>query len=306
MSLDDRSFGAGELRAVLQRYAVLLENEEHRLNVMNVFPTADADTGTNLKRTVAALLAVLSRSGDGLDLGAMGAEVALAAESAAVGNSGRLLTAFLAGMLRPPTGEGQDRPGEGHGGDDDLGTRLAHGAAGARSLLGRPVEGTMVTVGDAVAAAVSAGGELAPGETAAVAERAHRVATETLIATPSQLSVLAVAGVLDAGAAGLVLFFRALADVMATGGGARPPAAGPAGKHGDRPQDTGWWRLSFLLEGSPQLADGVVAALAGKGYERPIGRSTASSSGSSSSSASASAILARSRRKAAMSSPRAS
>jgi hypothetical protein len=129
------------------------------------------------------------------------------------------------------------------------------------------VAGTKVTVGPAGAAAVSAGGEQAPGETAAVAERAQRVATETLIATPSQLSVLAVAGVLDAGAAGLVLFFRALADVMATGGGARPPAAGPAGKHGDRPQDTGWWRLSFLLEGSPQLADGVVAALAGKGYE---------------------------------------
>jgi hypothetical protein len=263
MSPEDRLFGADHLLAVLRRYGELLVAEEDRLNRINVFPIADHDTGTNLRRTIDHLVSALDEQGSRLGWEELGSVIAAAAPGAAAGRSGLLVSEFLVGLATDPGAHGHPPP-DGSAGRHDLAAGLCRAAASARGAVTRPVEGTLLSVGDAVAQALVAGERPPVGGSAEVAERAHRVATEALVITPSQLSVLAVAGVVDAGAAGLALFYRALADVMAGGRVAPGPVSGGGTVMVRR------WQLGLVLDGPPRLADQTRAVLAEHGTELSV------------------------------------
>jgi DAK2 domain fusion protein YloV len=172
------------------------------IDALNVFPVADGDTGTNLLLTMQAVVEALP-TGPAEDLPATVRVVADAALRGARGSSGVILSQVLRGLAdvlaAGPTATGAD-----------LRTGLSKAADAAWAAIANPVEGTMLSVARAAATAAAAADRDDLRTVAAAAVAGARV---ELSRTTSQLAPLAVAGVVDAGGAGLVVLLGALADV---------------------------------------------------------------------------------------------
>ncbi|MEI7779371.1 MAG: DAK2 domain-containing protein [Actinomycetes bacterium] len=189
------------------------------IDAINVYPVADADTGTNLYLTLEAgtesVARALSESAEGKD-GLDSLAIAAAALSrgtllGARGNSGVILSQYLRGAV-DVFAEGVSLrtvpPGR------VLASALERAAALAYAAVARPVEGTMLSVGNAAAAAARIAAAADPSALGAVARAAADGAAEALARTPSQLAVLERSGVVDAGGRGLVVLLETLADVL--------------------------------------------------------------------------------------------
>ena len=212
-----------------------LGRDRETIDAINVYPVADADTGTNLYLTVeSAARAVEAACAEEPTRARAVRAMAHGALIGARGNSGTILAQLLRGMAEEigaaedaedkAAGEGA---GEGAGSDDAelLRRALRRAAASARAAVARPVEGTVLTV---ASAAARAAGDAA-GDCAAVARAAWAAARTALEATPDQLPALSRAGVVDAGGYGLVTVLGALVGALS---GERP--AGPAAGRGVR------------------------------------------------------------------------
>lgn len=191
------------VRIWLARSVKSLGNHSDRLNAINVFPVADGDTGSNLYLTARAGNDAVSKL-DCDDIGAFLEVAARAAMESARGNSGTLLAVFLSGLSEP--WKGQERL---------TAPLLALGLERAKvrswSALSEPVEGTMLSVINALAlAAASTLGHLK-------VDLESRAALDTLLSQMTQAAKLAVqgteselpslvrAGVVDAGAVGMMV-----------------------------------------------------------------------------------------------------
>jgi len=212
--------------AVVAAHDALLEHEE-ALNRLNVFPVADGDTGTNMAATVGSVRAALGTGG--VTMSAVREALRRRSLVGARGNSGVILSQFLGGLAGalPPAG-----PASGA----DLADGLHRGRNAAWAALAEPVDGTILTVADAAAdgAGISeASGGWAP-DAGAVLQAAAGAGRLALRRTPGLLPVLARAGVVDAGGAGLSLVLDAFAATLS--GEARPepdwratpPRSGPS------------------------------------------------------------------------------
>lgn len=124
----------------LVRARTQLVEHQNLLNRINVFPVADADTGTNLVTTVgrAADTAGLADEPDF-------ASAARAALRGARGNSGTLVSVWLLGLAGEL--EGLDCPD-----GAQLQRALLAGSQRAQNALSQPAEGTVLTVMSAIAA----------------------------------------------------------------------------------------------------------------------------------------------------------
>lgn len=202
----------GWLRGWLDRALADLDQARSAIDAMNVFPVPDGDTGTNMYLTLEAAVRALPSHAGAHDWPSLARGALLGAR----GNSGVILAEYLR-ALAGVCGSSDSLAAE------TLGEALRTAAVAARGAVVRPVEGTILTV--AQAAGQAAGGT-SPREVAAAAARA---AHEALAATPRRLSVLADAGVLDAGGAGLTVILDALARTVAGGAGAGAAVAGGAG-----------------------------------------------------------------------------
>ena len=136
-------------------------------------------------------------------------------------------------------GNGEPGEGEGRGAGDaadapvgvpidpaGLSEALASATAAAYSAVGRPVEGTVLTVASAVGEAARVAGRRPTARSLPTFEEALDAGYRALARTPDQLEPLRSAGVLDAGAWGLLLVLDALA--VALGGRGGTPVAGGA------------------------------------------------------------------------------
>ncbi|MBN3930889.1 DAK2 domain-containing protein [Streptomyces verrucosisporus] len=205
------------------------------IDAINVYPVADADTGTNLYLTAesAARAVEAACAGEPTPAQAVRA-MAHGALIGARGNSGTILAQLLRGMaeeIAEAENGGSGGPHERAGDDGEpLRRALVRAAAAARAAVAHPVEGTVLTV---AAAAAGAAADTA-GDCAAVARAAWSAARTALEATPGQLPALSRAGVVDAGGYGLVTVLGALVAVLS---GERPeaPAAGRSGTSGPAP-----------------------------------------------------------------------
>jgi len=190
---------APTVKTSLRRYLVLLREQQEALNRLNVYPVPDGDTGSNMAATMEA---VVERSEKATDMAELAEAIADGSLMGAQGNSGIILSQVLRAFAS--TLEGRD-------GLDARGFSEAIGsaAAAAYGAVGRPVEGTILTVLRETAEAI------ADDETAdllTTLDTAYRVAEESLRRTPDLLPVLAEAGVVDAGGAGLLLLFAAVVE----------------------------------------------------------------------------------------------
>ncbi len=208
-----------------------LGRAREEIDAINVYPVADADTGTNLYLTVESAVRALdtatgAAAPTGMPPGAAFRALAHGALLGARGNSGTILAQLLRGMsdhLGPDAGAVAL-------------TRALRAAAGAGyRAVAHPVEGTMLTVAAAAADAAESAlrgcaateGPEARAALAAVVTAAHRGAAEALAATPQQLAALRRAGVVDAGGRGLVVVLEALAETVLGHAPDPVPATGP-------------------------------------------------------------------------------
>jgi hypothetical protein len=198
--------GAGELRATVHAYREALAAHREPINRLNVYPVPDGDTGTNMSLTLVSVCDDLDAAGDGL------VEVCKAVSHGSLmgarGNSGVILSQVLRGLVGVIAEAG--------GCDGPTFTRALRAASDAAyQAVMRPVEGTILTVTREAAEAAEATVAATPGASLlAVAEAARDAAAIALDKTPELLPVLAEAGVVDAGGAGLVLLLDALLHVV--------------------------------------------------------------------------------------------
>ncbi|HZA04885.1 MAG TPA: DAK2 domain-containing protein, partial [Propionibacteriaceae bacterium] len=236
--------------AWLHRAAVVVADSAAALDAMNVYPVPDSDTGTNVRLTMDGIVAAVVRTGpdrvDGLVQGAI---------LAAHGNSGAIVAEMMTSIARRLADQPQAPPGV------QVADLLRVAATAARRAVARPVEGTIITVADAAADAAEAARTAFPEADRTVAEAAQRAARDALARTPSQLAVLAAAGVPDAGGQAYLLLLDALVEVL--GGAPAEPLAGspapigpPAG--GDRPPSE--YEVMYALHGAAAPARAALSA----------------------------------------------
>ncbi|MFT4471131.1 DAK2 domain-containing protein [Arthrobacter sulfonylureivorans] len=195
------------MRRWLSKAEVVLGNHSDRLNAINIFPVADGDTGTNLYLTIRAAVKSASENPTS-DVGELLAGAGQAAMEEARGNSGTLLSVFLAALAEPLRGTTRLT-------GPLLAAALQRAEIRCWSALSEPVEGTMLSVIAAVSQAASAvhGGQNADDSNhglAATLEAVVEEAVAAVVRTEAQLGALESAHIVDAGAVGFLLIMDTL------------------------------------------------------------------------------------------------
>jgi DAK2 domain fusion protein YloV len=178
-----------------------IEANRRRIDDLNVYPVPDGDTGTNLTLTVRAIEEALHDDGPD-DRAGLAREVSRAALMGARGNSGVILSQIIRGAT------------ESLAESDDLARAFRSASDAAYRAVKKPVEGTMLTAIRSMADAAEHGADLA-----GIIARGD----DTVTQTRELLPVLKEAGVVDAGAAGLVEIVRGIHAALTGEAQASPP-----------------------------------------------------------------------------------
>ncbi len=180
-------------------YKVIKSQEN--LNSINVFPVADADTGTNLCLSLGPLIKVIENKKNH-HLGTLLIELADKLLDSSRGNSGSIIAQFFQGISEYSGNKSKISP-------LDFSKSIKLGSNYANDALSEPIEGTIITV-------ISSFGEAISNE---IKENPNtdfismfRVALPLLkiavVNTKNQLDVLKKANVEDAGARGFYLLMK--------------------------------------------------------------------------------------------------
>ncbi len=192
-------FTAESLRDLIVTFRDAVKAHAGGLNRLNVYPVPDGDTGTNMARTLEAVVAEME-SAESDDLDATCDAISHGSLMGARGNSGVILSQIMRGIASTMKSVTPD--------PDDRGQRFAAAlqaaSVGAYQAVLKPIEGTILTVvresADAAREAADGGGTLL--EVARAARDAGQISLDN---TPELLPVLKDAGVVDAGGAGFLL-----------------------------------------------------------------------------------------------------
>ena len=238
--------GVAEVRAIAATFERLLDAHQDRINLLNVYPVPDGDTGTNMARTLAAVTAEIDALPPEADLEDVCRAISHGSLMGARGNSGVIVSQILrgiAGVLSTSAPVGPELAA----------AAVRAGATGAYAAVMKPVEGTILTV--IRVAAEAAESAAADGATLVeVLEAAHRGAQRALDETPELLEVLREAGVVDAGGAGLLLLFDAALHIVEGRPLPEAPAleersaAAPAADHGRDAVAVNRYEVMFFLD----------------------------------------------------------
>lgn len=187
------------VRAALQN----LEAHRQRIDDLNVYPVPDGDTGTNLTLTVRAVVEALERE-SAADRASAARLIARAALLGGRGNSGVILSVIVRGAA--------DVLGEARQIDrETIAAALRAASDLAYSKVSNPVEGTILTAVRVLAeTAEAADADELPDLLRLLVERGDAA----VLRTQEQLDVLRDAGVVDAGAAGLLEVLRGIASYV--------------------------------------------------------------------------------------------
>jgi len=194
--LDGRSFYYAFL-AGAQR---IFENQS-LLNKINVFPVADADTGTNLASTMRSIVDSPIPTNNVKMAATALADAALVG---ARGNSGIIFAQFLYGF-------GNEIENEENLTVENFSRSITKAVTYAYEAIANPVEGTMISVIREWAEFINTMKELID-DFVELLIKAFQVAKDSLADTTRQMEVLAKANVVDAGAKGFVLFLEGMID----------------------------------------------------------------------------------------------
>jgi len=184
-----------DLREMFAAATTWLEKNASDIDVLNVFPVPDGDTGTNMLLTMRSSIEEAYRAPD-RSASAVIQAMANGALMGARGNSGVILSQIWHGLAQGLAGK------ESFTGSD-LADALLQASAMAYKGISNPVEGTILTVIREAASAAQAQAASASNDLISVMEATVSAANESVANTPSLLPVLREAGVVDAGGQGL-------------------------------------------------------------------------------------------------------
>lgn len=183
----------------------IFENQQ-LLNKINVFPVADADTGTNLASTMRSIVNT-AQPQPNLKLAAV--ELADAALTGARGNSGIIFAQFLYGFSNEIQNEETLSVSA-------FAEYMRNAVRYAYEAIANPVEGTMITVIKDWADYIYVLKDQIEDFLKLLFDGLTK-AMESLKATTSKMAVLAKANVVDAGAKGFVVFLEGMFDYFKNG-----------------------------------------------------------------------------------------
>ena len=92
------TLGADDLRTVMGRFRDVLRQHQGDINLLNVYPVPDGDTGTNMALTLEAVLTELEDVPAGAGLPGVCKAIGHGSLMGARGNSGVILSQLLRGM----------------------------------------------------------------------------------------------------------------------------------------------------------------------------------------------------------------
>jgi len=239
-----QSISAADLVEVARTYREILGKYRPALNLLNVYPVPDGDTGTNMALTLDAVQAEIDEAlaqvvpGQSMSMEVLARCLSHGSLMGARGNSGVILSQILRGMstafvdaTSSRRGPGQQLPAEEPElGPADLVEAFTRAADSAYAAVSNPVEGTMLTVARAAARGGEQAGRASPAGVASVLAAARESAALALAGTTAQLPALEAAGVVDAGGAGVLLLYDSFLNVL--DGWDIPPPPAPAGSAG--------------------------------------------------------------------------
>jgi DAK2 domain fusion protein YloV len=189
------------LKRLLEASTAWLERHTDAINSLNVFPVPDGDTGTNMLLTMQAALEEIANSPEH-SVSAITHAAAHGALMGARGNSGVILSQILRGVARSLDKKDEFNASE-------FASAMKEATATAYKGVIKPVEGTILTVvREATEAAVTAAA--VEEDLRLVLDKVVDEAQESVARTPSLLSVLAEAGVVDAGGQGLFIILEGM------------------------------------------------------------------------------------------------
>ena len=195
---------ADALRDTVTTYRDTMRTHQASINRLNVYPVPDGDTGTNMARTLDAVVAEMD--GAAADLDPTCDAISYGALMGARGNSGVILSQIMRGIASTLKGKAA-------AGASVLADALTAASDAAYTAVLKPIEGTILTV--VRESAAGAREASAKGESLADVLRAARDAGRAALAkTPDQLPVLKDAGVVDAGGAGYLLLLDSALHVV--------------------------------------------------------------------------------------------
>ena len=182
-----------------------LQNHQTAINALNVYPVPDGDTGTNMVLTMRSAWNEIADSPE-RNVGRVARQMAHGALMGARGNSGVILSQIWRGFARSLDDKAVFRA-------EDLADACREASATAYKGVVKPVEGTILTVAKAVAETAEDSAE-DTDDLVRILERIVFAAHETVLLTPSLLSVLEEAGVVDAGGQGLFIILEGMLRYM--------------------------------------------------------------------------------------------
>ena len=205
MSVIDQ-MGADDIRRTVVTFRDAMRAHAQGINRLNVYPVPDGDTGTNMARTLDAVVAELD--GAGTEMEATCKAISHGSLMGARGNSGVILSQILRGFVGNINEARESKVNA-----TRVAESLKKASAAAYEAVLKPIEGTILTVvresADAAAVAVSNGATLS-----AMLRAARDAGRDALARTPEMLPVLKDAGVVDAGGAGFLLLLDSAIHVV--------------------------------------------------------------------------------------------
>ena len=197
---------AKELRHFMSQFFAALVAHREALNMLNVYPVPDGDTGTNMSMTAESVVNALKEIPEEAEITEITSSIAHGSLMGARGNSGVILSQVLRAFSAEVGSSGVL--------DASSATRgLSEASKAAYGAVMTQVEGTILTVvresSEAAEEAYEGGGDLLT-----VVEAALERGKDALARTPEMLPVLAEAGVVDAGGSGFLLLLDALLNVL--------------------------------------------------------------------------------------------
>ncbi|MCD8095557.1 MAG: DAK2 domain-containing protein [Ruminococcus sp.] len=203
-AIDGKAFCSAIISA-----ANVINDKKKAVDELNVFPVPDGDTGSNMSMTILNAAASLKGLPDGVPIGEAAEKTAAAMLRGARGNSGVILSLLFRGFATALKGQSEMDASL-------LDESLRLGVEGAYKSVMNPTEGTILTVARK-AAEKAHESAISSNDPLIVFGDASLAAQKALEETPTQLPLLAKAGVVDAGGMGLVIILDEMNRIF--GGG---------------------------------------------------------------------------------------
>lgn len=197
---------AKDVRNLMNQFFEALVSHREALNMLNVYPVPDGDTGTNMTMTAESVVNALEELSEDAEIADVTSAIAHGSLMGARGNSGVILSQVLRAFSSEIGSAGSLNA-------DSASKGLTEAAEAAYGAVMTPVEGTILTVvresSEAAEIAKEEGNDLL-----GIIEAALERGKDALARTPEMLPVLAEAGVVDAGGSGYLLLLDALLNVI--------------------------------------------------------------------------------------------